>query len=64
MEDEYLSPIVKVLRDEANVTEEAANQASQRSKEQHYQKNMGQARLFGLAGGNRCGRDTGALCIP
>jgi hypothetical protein len=59
VEDTYFGPIFDVLREEADVTEEA----SQRSKARHHRKNMVRARLFRLDRGLLPLRYTGALCI-
>ena len=48
VEDAYFGPLVNVLREEANPTEEAENWESQRSKEIPHRNNMVQVRLFGL----------------
>jgi len=46
VQDADLGPIVNVLCEEAEVTEEAGNWASQRSKDQHHWKHMVRARLL------------------
>ena len=40
VEDAYFGPIVNILDEGADVTEQAENRASQRSKEKHHRKNM------------------------
>jgi transposase InsO family protein len=64
VEDAYFGPIVDVLREEAEITDDADNQATRRLKEKHHRKNIVRARLFRLDHGLLFRRDTGTLCIP
>jgi len=63
VEDASFGPIVKVLCEEADGTEEPGNRESQQLQENHHRKNMIRARWFRLDHGLHFRRDTGALCI-
>jgi hypothetical protein len=60
VEDAYFGPIVNVLREEAELSEEA----SQSSKEKQHQIKMVRARLFQLDHSLLFRNDTQALCHP
>jgi len=63
VEDAYFGPIVNILREEADVPEEAESRAYQHSKKKHHRKNIMRPRLFRMDRGLLFFKDTVPLCI-